>query len=197
MVCDKTSRCINDLDPAFQPMVRELLDKSAYLNSFITDGCRSWARQAWLYIRQKTKAKPGYSYHNYGLAVDIAFKENGKLNYDAWRYDLLFKIAEEVGIESLYLKYGFDKPHFQYPNTTINIIRANQGLPLMDKTMTEEQVKRVWTAVVHSLPTDKEIKQWKNRDANDLITDLLEKEVWKEQNFLVKDYLRDKLNANL
>jgi len=135
MIATKTSRSIEDLDPAFQPLVRDLLERSRHLGAFITDGARTFEEQQRLYDQGRThpgeivtKALPGWSYHNYGLAVDIAFIVKGKLSYDAAKYRELISIANQVGVESLFQRAGFDKPHFQYPDLTIQLIRKHQGL---------------------------------------------------------------------
>ena len=87
----------------------------------ISSGLRTFAEQQTLYMKGRvypgdivTNAKPGYSYHNYGLAFDIVTKPNGK----DWTYSPPAKVV------SLAKRYGFswggdwtgfkDKPHFQY-----------------------------------------------------------------------------------
>lgn len=62
-----------------------------------------------------SNAKPGTSFHNYGLAFDFAVKINGKITWDVKYYIEVGKIGKEVGLE-----YGGDwinfkdYPHFQY-----------------------------------------------------------------------------------
>ncbi len=60
-----------------------------------------------------TNAKGGSSYHNYGLAIDIAGYKNGKLNYKIpWKQ--ISDIAKEFGFEwGGDWKSFQDKPHFQ------------------------------------------------------------------------------------
>ncbi len=61
----------------------------------------------------KTNARGGYSYHNFGLAVDVCLiGYNGK----AVSFKIpegVAKIFEEEGFDWLYRKIKKDKPHFQ------------------------------------------------------------------------------------
>ena len=63
-----------------------------------------------------TKAKGGDSYHNYGLAFDIAIMVNGKPN---WGNMELYRQAGEIG-QSVGLEWGGsftrfpDYPHYQF-----------------------------------------------------------------------------------
>lgn len=88
----------------------------------IVEGYRSMERQAELYAQGRTKpgnivtnAKPGESFHNYGVAVDFVFRKEG---YNA--SDTLWKTLGTIG-----KKHGFkwggdwskfkDKPHLEMP----------------------------------------------------------------------------------
>ncbi len=104
-----------------------------------TDVLRTWQRQAELYAKGRTEpgpkvtwAKPGDSYHNYGLAGDIAFlidkDRNGTFetaSWDTiadWNQDQVADWLEVVRIFNAYgWQWGFinsrgkryDLPHFQ------------------------------------------------------------------------------------
>jgi len=93
----------------------------------VISGLRSWQAQAALYAQGRTKpgpivtnAKPGSSWHNYGLAIDLGLFKAGKYldesNQD--QADKLYaeigKIAAKHGIEwgGTWVKFK-DTPHFQ------------------------------------------------------------------------------------
>jgi peptidoglycan L-alanyl-D-glutamate endopeptidase CwlK len=74
------SRDLNDLDPNLQPLARLLVQKAAAAGIALTVICtlRTMEEQAALYAQGRTKpgpivtyARPGYSYHNFGLAFDV------------------------------------------------------------------------------------------------------------------------------
>lgn len=145
MIAKNTSRKIEDLDPRFQPLVEKLLDQAAHLYPFITDGSRTLASQAELYEKAQHggphAVAPGYSYHNYGLAVDIAFLRGGKLSYDLDSYRELRQVAYEVGIENIYdMGQKDDQPHFQFPGTNIKKIRQENANQSNVQTMPDNQV---------------------------------------------------------
>jgi peptidoglycan L-alanyl-D-glutamate endopeptidase CwlK len=87
----------------------------------VTEAMRSIVYQNALYAQGRTtpgnivtKAKGGSSYHNYGLAIDLAVLENGAMN---WNYDM----SKLVPFMSAGMEWGgnwktiIDKPHFQIP----------------------------------------------------------------------------------
>lgn len=88
----------------------------------VFSGYRSMEEQAKLYSHGRTipgdiitNAKPGHSFHNWGLAADVVFKVNR--NWD-WgprnRWDRLGQIGKAVGLEwGGDFKTFPDKPHFQ------------------------------------------------------------------------------------
>jgi peptidoglycan LD-endopeptidase CwlK len=93
----------------------------------VISGLRSWAAQAALYAQGRTKpgrivtkARPGSSWHNYGLAIDLGlFSEGVYLDERApGRADALYadigKIAAKHGIEWAGNWKSFtETPHFQ------------------------------------------------------------------------------------
>ena len=92
----------------------------------VVQGLRTFAEQDALYaigrtklkdekgnkLKIVTKAKGGYSYHNYGLAIDVVPLIDG---VPQWSYDYskLATIADKYGIESGSRWRFKDKPHFQ------------------------------------------------------------------------------------
>ena len=93
----------------------------------VISGLRSWAAQAALYAsgrtkpgRIVTKAKPGSSWHNYGLAIDLGLFKSGvyldeKKPAEADKlYAEIGKIAAKLGIEwAGNWKPFTETPHFQ------------------------------------------------------------------------------------
>jgi len=64
---------LSQLHPTFQPRARlfiQHLEREGFQPT-ITSGFRSFEQQAQLYGDGKTTAAPGFSLHNYGLALDI------------------------------------------------------------------------------------------------------------------------------
>lgn len=96
----------------------------------VISGLRSWAQQAALYAQGRTKpgrivtkARPGSSWHNYGLAIDLGLFRGGKYLDEAHPpmaaklYAVLGKIAAEQGIEWAGNWQSFPEgPHFQWTN---------------------------------------------------------------------------------
>lgn len=96
--------------------VNELKEKHD-IKLLLTDGTRTFKEQKQLYEKGRsapgnivTNAKPGQSYHNYGLAVDVVEQIEGTADYNLTDWQ---KIAD------VFQKYGFkwgasfgDKPHF-------------------------------------------------------------------------------------
>lgn len=75
----KNAQRIQVLQPEFRAQVYSWLNdcRAAGVEPIITEGLRSYQRQRELYARGRTapgsrvtNAKPGQSYHNFGLAVD-------------------------------------------------------------------------------------------------------------------------------
>ncbi len=93
----------------------------------VISGLRSWQQQAALYAQGRTKpgaivtkARPGSSWHNYGLAIDLGLFANGKYldSADPKRADRIYKelgtLAATMGIEWVGTWKTFtESPHFQ------------------------------------------------------------------------------------
>lgn len=107
------------------PKVRERANEAVLecqengLQIAIFEAWRSFERQAELYAQGRTKpgkivtrAQPGMSAHNYGLAIDIAYYINGRWD---WSGDFDKPTA-------IFLSHGFEPPpsfervHFQMTN---------------------------------------------------------------------------------
>lgn len=93
----------------------------------VISGLRSWSAQAALYAQGRTKtgpivtkARPGSSWHNYGLAIDLGLFKNGlyldeKKPAEADKfYAEIGKLAASMGIEWAGNWKSFQEtPHFQ------------------------------------------------------------------------------------
>lgn len=87
----------------------------------LTDAYRSIETQNVLYAKGRTapggivtKARGGYSWHNFGLAADYAFVINGKVTWNG-PWDTFGRIAKECGLEwGGSWKTFKDRPHVQW-----------------------------------------------------------------------------------
>lgn len=88
-----------------------------------------------------TDAKPGYSYHNYGLAIDMVFGGPGKWTWNSKRWAELGILGKKFGFEwgGNWIKpYPIDKPHFQ--------IVFNQSVQALLKLYkANKKLEDVWT----------------------------------------------------
>ena len=100
----------------------EVINKQ--INCGVFEGIRTFEKQDEYYASGrdnkraiKTNQKGGYSYHNYGLAIDIVFLDE----YGNWkwpdkedsRWKIIGKIGQEIGFEWGYDIWNWDCPHFQ------------------------------------------------------------------------------------
>lgn len=117
---------IEDLEPITLALCQAFLDKAAAagLELRITQTLRTMDQQAKLYAQGRTlpgpivtKARPGQSAHNFGMAFDICFA--GKKPYPP-EHDPRWSQAGEIG-KSVGLVWGGswrgfkDRPHFEHP----------------------------------------------------------------------------------
>jgi len=93
----------------------------------VISGLRSWQQQAALFAQGRTKpgnivtkARPGSSWHNYGLAIDLGLFAGGKYldSADSRRADRIYaelgKLAVSMGMEWAGTWKTFtETPHFQ------------------------------------------------------------------------------------
>jgi peptidoglycan LD-endopeptidase CwlK len=117
--------------PLLAERVRSMADLLAgeNINIRVVQGLRTWQEQAELYDRGRdedgnvvdkskvvTNAKPGASWHNYGLAVDVAPFDDGIPDWNAdhpvWKR--IVAVGESCGLVSGSMWKTFpDWPHFQ------------------------------------------------------------------------------------
>jgi len=135
------------LHPEFAKLVKTLLyrARNVGLAVYIFEGHRSWERQEALYRQGRdgaeniidrskvvTMAKPGQSFHNYGLAVDIVFDGDTQKPNIQWSWSpnlswkILGKIGQDIGLEwaGTWIRF-VEYPHFQIkvPGVDINKLK--------------------------------------------------------------------------
>lgn len=141
---------IDLLHPKLREEVRKIYSEilQSNLRIRITDTLRSFDEQARLYAQGRTapgkivtKARPGQSYHNYGLAVDFALLLPGG-NKVSWDMDLDLNNnhkADWLEVVAIFKHYGWtwggdwsfkDYPHFEktFGYTTHQLLTLHQCL---------------------------------------------------------------------
>lgn len=120
------SRSLEDLRPVVRDAAKRALDKVKALgiDVLVTSTLRTAAEQAELYAQGRTKpgkrvtnARPGQSFHNYGVALDLYPVVNGKIDFAGAHTEKWRQIAEcfkSEGFEWAYEWKTFkEMPHFQ------------------------------------------------------------------------------------
>jgi peptidoglycan L-alanyl-D-glutamate endopeptidase CwlK len=118
---------IDTLESGFREQVEELMQKVEEVTGLhwvITSGRRTMQEQEVLYAQGRTapgkvvtKAPPGSSAHNFGLAADLApLKADGTIWWEApkmkWR--VMADMALQMGlVPGFYFKTIFDAPHVE------------------------------------------------------------------------------------
>jgi peptidoglycan L-alanyl-D-glutamate endopeptidase CwlK len=120
----RSEKNIATLVPNAQRKAREWLRKcrEAGINVKIICGTRTYEEQATLYAKGRTEsgkkvtnARPGYSWHNFGVAWDyVVFDEGGQPLWDSPLMERCGRIGEEIGLEwGGSWKQFVDKAHLQ------------------------------------------------------------------------------------
>lgn len=144
---------LSEVHPALAAKIRTLAAtlESENITIRVTQGLRSWKEQAALYAEGRdadgnvvdksqvvTNAKPGTSWHNFGLAVDVAPFDGSipdwNLNHPAWMR--IVSCGESLGLVSGSTWRTFpDWPHMQMtgnlpvsPNDAVRSTFTNGGL---------------------------------------------------------------------
>jgi len=133
------SRAVTDLElPAKERALKLLQDVRTELGVtlIIVHTLRTWEEQANIYAQGRTrpgpivtKAKPGYSWHNFGLAFDVAVLEKGKIVWElpATTWTRIGEIAEALGLVwGGWFKNLADRGHFEFhpEGQTLATLRA-------------------------------------------------------------------------
>ena len=122
----RTLRAIDSLDASFQKQVRGWVNEmvTSRIEPLIYCGRRTMEEQAELYAKGRTKggkivtkAKPGQSYHNYGLAFDWvplkAIAKNKDLLTADWGNDMAYRLGEKVGVSFGLAAISWETGHLQ------------------------------------------------------------------------------------
>ena len=129
---------IASLDPSLRPLALALLE-TAWQDGIalvVVGGLRTLAEQQALYDRGRTtpgpivtNAKPGSSWHNYGLAFDVAILAGGAATYpnDAYLWDRVGDAGRRVGLQwgGDFVSFK-DRPHFEH-HPGITLAQAANG----------------------------------------------------------------------
>lgn len=126
---------IAELHPRLRPRVKALLLhlRCRYrISLMVLEGQRSVEEQDRLYAQGRTapgeivtRVKGGYSYHNYGLAVDVVPVRNGMPDWESPHWELIGRIGEWAGLEWGGRWEFVDKAHFQQGfGQTLDTIRT-------------------------------------------------------------------------
>lgn len=117
-----TNRQIGDLHPIMRAPVTALLSNLSMSGHrfALFEGYRTPERQEALYAQGRTKpgavvthARSWESAHNFGLAVDLVWFENGQWSWDAKHpWDKLGDFAERYGLVQ---PIRWDRPHIEHP----------------------------------------------------------------------------------
>jgi hypothetical protein len=119
-------RAIDTLDVGFQKQVRGWVNEmvTSRIEPLIYCGRRTMEEQAALYAKGRTskgkivtKARPGESFHNHGLAFDwVPLKQNPK-NADLWFADwddqTAYKLGDQVGLSFGLVGISWETGHLQ------------------------------------------------------------------------------------
>jgi hypothetical protein len=136
----RSARNLATLDATTAKLAREHLRRLAAegYTFKVTSATRSFSEQAALYAKGRTapgpkvtNAKPGSSWHNFGLAYDLTLFQGDK--NPVWEHPA-YAIAGRIGKE-LGLRWGgdfkslVDRPHFERP-IGLSLAEARQKYPL-------------------------------------------------------------------
>lgn len=125
----KNSRDLSDLHPAVKRRAESFIAacREQGIDIVVTSTLRDFDSQAALYAQGRSKpgkivtnAKPGQSWHNWGLALDVVPLRDGKpvwgsVGPDRLLWDRVGKIGESCGLEWAGRWQSFKElAHFQY-----------------------------------------------------------------------------------
>jgi peptidoglycan LD-endopeptidase CwlK len=158
---DVSEARLKGVHPLLAGKVREMSNLLGQLGITIrvTQGLRTWDEQAKLYAQGRTEpdaivteAAPGYSYHNFGLAVDVVplmqLGPDWNVTHPVWGQ--IVQMGRSVGLDPGGLWRTFkDYPHFQLtgvlpssPTAQVRSIFAREG------------IAGVWLMTGYSLPSE-------------------------------------------
>lgn len=141
----RSEKTIATLLPPVQPYARALVHKAATVGITIKviSGLRTYAEQDALYAQGRTapgpivtKARGGYSNHNFGIAFDIGVFEGTRYLPESPKYKAVGALGVDLGLEwGGNWKTMVDQPHYQ--------LRPDWAAELAEKEMLAEMRARV------------------------------------------------------
>ncbi len=141
----RSEKTIATLLPPVQPYARALVHKAATVGITIKviSGLRTYAEQDALYAQGRTapgpivtKARGGYSNHNFGIAFDIGVFEGTRYLPESPKYKAVGALGVDLGLEwGGNWKTLVDQPHYQ--------LRPDWAAELAEKEMLAEMRARV------------------------------------------------------
>jgi peptidoglycan L-alanyl-D-glutamate endopeptidase CwlK len=143
-VDDRSEKNIATLLPNVQPLARALVQKAAScgISIKVISGHRTYAEQDALYAQGRTapgktvtKARGGYSNHNFGIAFDIGVFSGSAYLAESPKYKAVGVLGMDLGLEwGGNWKSIVDQPHFQ--------LRPTWAMDLTEREMLAELRKR-------------------------------------------------------
>ena len=147
----------------YRPFIEDILSLVYELhhkgcNLYIFEGYRSFERQSYLYEQGRTRlydylgrklpkvtnAKPGFSYHNYGMAVDLVFDANIYKPGMQWTWDGNYSILGETLRKYPSLEWAGDWNKFkEFPH--VQLVTDYDIYEL--KEFNESNVEDVWNVL--------------------------------------------------
>jgi peptidoglycan L-alanyl-D-glutamate endopeptidase CwlK len=119
----RSEKVIATLLPEVKPVARALVQKAALsgIRIKVISGFRTYAEQDALYVQGRTapgsvvtKARGGYSNHNFGIAFDVGVFEGNTYLDDSPKYKAVGVLGTDLGLEwGGNWKTIVDQPHFQ------------------------------------------------------------------------------------
>lgn len=124
------SRKLEDLHPIVAAKAKQLIElaEAEGIEILVTSTVRTFEEQAGLFAIGRTKpgkrvtnAKPGESWHNFGLAFDVVPLVNGKAIWDSPFWERIGALGKQVGLQwGGDFRTFKDKPHFEFhPDLTL------------------------------------------------------------------------------
>lgn len=122
--------------------------KAEGYNLVVTQGLRTFDEQHKLFLKRPkvTNADAGQSYHNYGVAADLAFMVNGKISWDEKLYKNIGRWATQVG-----LTWGGNWKFVDYPHLQLADMPATAKLLAVYRMASGNQndkIRAVWNKYV-------------------------------------------------
>lgn len=141
----RSEKVIATLLPQVRPVARALVQKAALsgISIKVISGLRTYAEQDALYAQGRTKpgrivtkARAGYSNHNFGIAFDVGVFEGNTYLADSPKYRAVGVLGADMGLEwGGNWKSIVDQPHFQ--------LRPGWAADMTEKAMLAELRVRV------------------------------------------------------